>query len=70
MTNDSDARKRYIELATEIKAHVGLADLTTPELIDLAALLIPAHRRVLAERPPTPVSGAKRLHIVGNQTPG
>lgn len=45
-----DIREHYLWTLTQITDAVGLADLTTAELVTLTALLIPAHSRVLAGR--------------------
>jgi hypothetical protein len=41
-------RGAYLDLVAHITEEVHLDDLMTSELVDLAALLVPAHARVLA----------------------
>jgi hypothetical protein len=45
-------RKTYLDLVANITDEIYLSDLTTSELVNLAALLVPPHVRVLAERGP------------------
>jgi hypothetical protein len=69
MTTERELRAQYLQLVETITTDVAPGDLTTQELMALAALLIPAHRRVLAERPPAQASGGRRLRAVRNHTP-
>lgn len=45
---DSNVRAHYLWEVEQITSVVNLTDLTTEELISLAALLIPAHSRLLS----------------------
>jgi hypothetical protein len=63
------ARACYVKMLAQMTNDVGMADLTIPELADFVALLIPAHQRVLAERPATVAGWARqKLCAVPNQT--
>lgn len=65
-SDDRDIRDHYLWTVTQITDVVGLADLTTAELVTLTALLIPAHSRVLAGRglPDDAAAPGKVLRIV------
>jgi hypothetical protein len=71
-TGDPDKiRPQYLWLVENITHHVGLEDLTTQELVTLAALLAPAHARFLNGRGTTddsPPTGGKVLRFVRSST--
>lgn len=64
-SNEMDMRAHYLWQVQQITSNVSLDDLTTPELVSLAALLIPPHSRVLSGRrrtePTSPVGKVLRL---------
>lgn len=65
--NEKDIRTHYLHSLQDITSRVGLEDLTTAELVSLAALLIPASGRALSGRglPDDPgTSQGKILNLV------
>lgn len=61
---DSHVRAHYLWEVAQLTSVVHPTDLTTEELISLAALLIPAHARFLAQRTAEPRPPRTGLRIV------
>lgn len=49
--DDADVRAHYVWSLKQVMHNVAPEDLTTPELVALLAVLIPAHSRVLVGKP-------------------
>lgn len=59
-----EVRAHYLWNVQRITDVVGMADLTTSELISLSALLIPAHSRILAGRDRPHDAPTTRLRLI------